>query len=202
MSKQKITRFLQSFVAIPLFATTMPLTGLTSVPVSSVVLSQDNSVFEAHLLTPEEAQIRKEHALKIDAFFKSINSPLVGYGKKFVDEAEKNELPWDLLPSLITQESTAYRNICKNPVATFNGFGWGSCKIGFKSIDESIEVVAWNLGGNNPNTSAHYDNKTVDEILKKYNSVNPNYTKNIKKIMKMIDSVKINTENKDNSNNQ
>ena len=48
-------------------------------------------------------------------------------------------------------------------------------------------MVSASLGGNDDNTDHHYAGKTTIEKLKKYNSVNPNYTKKIITIMKMID---------------
>ena len=104
---------------------------------------------------------------------------------KFVLEAEKNDIDWRLLPAIAMRESTGGKQACKK--ADNSVFGYGSCKISFKSIDDSIEVVAKSLGGNNPNTARHYDGKTTVQILKKYNSVIPSYTKQVVKLMNMID---------------
>ena len=61
-------------------------------------------------------------------------------------------------------------------------------KIGFSSINEAIETVGRNLGGNNPNTDHHYADKTVKEILQKYNppSIVPNYAEKVIRIMNKI----------------
>jgi len=105
-----------------------------------------------------------------------------------VEEADKNNIDWRLLIAIAGRETTFGRNMCKNPKAQNNPFGWGSCKIGFKSIDESIEKVSASLGGNSEGTAHHYTNKTTLQILRKYNSVIPNYPKEVERIMKMIDA--------------
>ncbi len=71
---------------------------------------------------------------------------------------------------------------------TYNLFGWGSCKIGFDSYGDAIRIVAWNLGGNNPNTDQHYENKTTVQILDKYNppSIVPKYKQKVMGVMEKI----------------
>lgn len=132
----------------------------------------------------EEEAERKEKAELVDNFFESYEAPLEGHGMKFVLEAEKNDIDWRLLPAIAMRESTGGKHACKK--VSNSVFGYGSCKMSFNSIDESIEVVAKSLGGNNPNTASHYDDKTTLQILKKYNSVIPTYSKEVVKIMKNI----------------
>jgi hypothetical protein len=184
MNKQKVNQFLQSFIAIPMLAIAVPITGVGSIPSMAAVLDKSTTI-ETSVITPQEEVARKDKAQAIDKFFKSYNAPLEGYGMKFVLEAEKNDIDWRLLPAIAMRESTGGKQACKK--ADNSVFGYGSCKLSFKSIDDSIEVVAKSLGGNNPNTARHYDGKTTVQILKKYNSVIPNYTKQVVKIMNMID---------------
>ena len=160
----------------------MPFSGMgaiTSLDAINSSLTAENSV----IITQEEV-IRKDKADAIDAYFASHDAPLLGHGMKFVLEAEKNDIDYRLLPAIAMRESTGGIHACKRVANSV--FGWGSCKIGFESIDESIEVVARNLGGNNPNTDHHYEDKTIVQILKKYNSVIPNYSKQVIRIMKDI----------------
>jgi Mannosyl-glycoprotein endo-beta-N-acetylglucosaminidase len=164
MQKNKIVRFMNSFVALPLFlTTTLPMTSpatkssvLSFIPQSHIIVKQ----------SPEDIA-RQEHADKIDAYFTSINSPLAGYGMKFVQEAEKNDIEWNLVAGIAMRESTGGIHGCKS--VDNNPFGWASCKIGFDSIEHAIEVVSKNLGGNNPRTAYHYDSKTTRGILQAYN---------------------------------
>lgn len=184
MNKQKIIKFVQSAVAIPMFAVAAPLVGVSPIPSPAVVLSQ-NTVSEASVITTPEANDTKERAAKIDAILAMYNSPLEGYGEKFVEEADKNDIDWRLLVAISGQESTFGRHACKK--ADNSVFGYGSCRINFPSLDDAIEKVSASLGGNNPNTARHYDGKTTAQILRKYNSVIPNYPQKVMKLMKMID---------------
>lgn len=182
MNKQKIISYLNSVIAIPMLAIAMPFSGvgaITGLDAMNSNLAKENSV----IITQEEV-IRQEKADAIDIYFREHNAPLEGHGMKFVLEAEKNDIDYRLLPAIAMRESTGGIHACKK--VTNSVFGWGSCKINFKSIDESIEIVAKNLGGNNPNTDQHYEDKTIVQILKKYNSVIPNYSKQVIRIMKDI----------------
>jgi len=128
-------------------------------------------------------EIREFRALAIDKYFEDRDMPLAGTGMKMVLEAEKNDIDWRLLPAIAVRESTGGKHACKR--ATYNSFGWGSCKINFKSNDSAIETVARNLGGNNPNTDHHYAGKTTKEILQKYNppSIVKHYAEQVMSIM-------------------
>ncbi len=187
MNKKNITKFLQSVVAMPLFAIAMPISGIIA-PIP-VTISQDNAIV-APLITPEEYAIRKEHAKAIDEFFASKNSPLEGYGQEFVREAEKNFIDWRLLPAIAMRESTGGLHACKSDKAPNNNFGWFSCKKGFSSVDESIEYIAMTLGGKNNNAPHYHEDMTTVQILRKYNppSIVRNYSNQVIRIMKMIDS--------------
>ena len=187
MSKQTIIRYLQSIVAIPMLAVALPLTGIHNI--SDTTLVNDNKVETTpSVITTQEKEDLKKKADIIDDFLTSRGSILAGYGSKFVEEAKKNDIDWRLLVSIAGRETTFGRSMCKNSKAPNNPFGWGSCKIGFKSIDESIEKVSASLGGNDENTAHHYDGKTTLQVLRKYNSIIPNYPKEVEKIMKTIDN--------------
>lgn len=140
-----------------------------------------------------EAEILKAKAEAIDAYFAERKMPLEGTGAKMVEEALKNDLDWRLLPAIAARESTGGKFECKR--VSNNAFGWGSCKIGFKSNEEAIEVVAKNLGGNNPKTARHYDDKNTKEILRAYNppSIVPKYAEQVISIMDTIGNEDTNT---------
>ena len=130
--------------------------------------------------------LQKIKADAIDSYFEARRMPLQGMGMKMVIEAEKNELDWRLLAAIAVRESTGGRHECKK--VENNSFGWGSCKIGFKSNEEAIETVARNLGGNNPKTANHYDEKTTKQILQAYNppSIVRRYAEQVISIMNAI----------------
>lgn len=96
---------------------------------------------------------------QVENYFRQRKMPLLPYAKKMVEVADKNGLDWRLLPAISVRESSGGLHMCKN-----NPFGWGSCKIGFKSIDESIDVVGYKLA-NLP----VYKGKTTERKLYYYN---------------------------------
>ncbi len=131
-------------------------------------------------------QEREEKAAKIKAYYEKRNMPLASHAMKMVLEAEKHDVDWRMIPAIAVRESTGGKYACKS--ASYNPFGWGSCRISFKSYDHAIETLAKNLGGNNPNTDHLYDNKTNREILETYNppSVVPTYASEVLAIMQKI----------------
>lgn len=178
--KEKVTQFLRSVVAIPLFAMVVPFSGASAMPDMTKILITNTD--QASVIITQEDQIRKDRAEKIDTYFKG--KPLEGYGMEFVKAAERHDLDWRLLPAIAMRESTGGVYACKK--ADNSVFGYGSCKMSFKSIPESIERVAESLGGNNPNTAHYYDGKTTKQILRKYNSVIKNYPDQVLSIMNKI----------------
>ena len=151
----------------------------------------DSSVGQAEVAIFKAKQSK---ALAIDTYFAKRDMPLKGMGMKMVEEAEKNELDWRLLPAIAVRESTGGKFDCKR--VDFNAFGWGSCKIGFDSNEHSIEIVAKNLGGNNPNTARYYANKNTKEILLAYNppSIVKHYSSQVISIMDAIGEKDVITE--------
>lgn len=195
MEKNNLIRFAQALVFLPVMTLSFTLTGLHGAPASQNVLvekpniSADSTLALNQVSVPEadpEAELRKAKAEAIDAYFRERKMPLMGTGMKMVEEAEKNGLDWRLLAAIAVRESTGGKHACKK-VAN-NAFGWASCKIGFESNEKAIETVAKNLGGNNPNTARHYDDKTTKEILRAYNppSIVPRYAEQVMAIMNVM----------------
>jgi len=199
MKKNNLIRFLQSLVFLPVITIALPFgtaynTGINSGISQNILAQQLNSSSFGTLAINQVVDLKEElnervkiqKAESIDAYFAERDMPLEGTGMKMVEEAEKNGLDWRLLPAIAIRESTGGKNDCKK--VSNNAFGWGSCKIGFKSNEEAIEVVARNLGGNNPKTAHHYDEKTTKGILHAYNppSIVPRYAEQVMSIMKNI----------------
>ena len=145
-----------------------------------------NGLLAFNQVVDQKAITLKAKAEAIDSYFKEHDMPLAGMGMKMVEEAEKNDLDWRLLAAIAVRESTGGKFDCIK--VDNNPFGWGSCKIGFNSNEEAIETVARNLGGNNPSTAKHYNEKTTKQILRAYNppSVVPRYAEQVIKIMSDI----------------
>ena len=195
MKNNNLIRFVQSLVLLPVITASFPFSGISNANLSQDVLVKKVNIEAKGLVTlnkvadPEagpSSQVLKARAEAIDAYFAERDMPLKGMGEKMVEEALKNDLDWRLLPAIAVRESTGGKFECKK--VPNNPFGWGSCKIGFKSNEQAIETVARNLGGNNPNTARHYDEKTVIEILRAYNppSVVPRYAEQVIAIMDII----------------
>lgn len=161
IQKGFIQNTLHSFVALPLLVSS--ITGINPGALEVVNSFGDSSIEEGisvDMLSSTEAQ-------KIDTYFKDKNMPLAGYGEVFVREARKNNLDPFLVAAISVRESTGGRHACKSVTHSF--LGWGSCKINFESPEKAIEIVSWNLGGNNPKTASYYADKSTKEILKTYN---------------------------------
>ena len=183
----------------------LPMVSMTGVPMGpitqgaiSMVSSTESALSqkttdEAPAINSEGAEVvnLEAKAEAIDAYFRDRGMPLAGYGKKMVIEAEKNGLDWRLLAAISVRESTGGKFACKS--VTYSSFGWGSCKINFKSHDAEIETIARNLGGNNPNTAHHYEDKTTLQILRAYNppSIVPRYGEQVIHIMDTISDVNL-----------
>ncbi len=160
--------------------------NMGSISQAVVNVSNTPSVVSEKQNIEAEVVDQKAKADAIDAYFKNHAMPLAGTGMTMVLEAQKNDIDWRLLPAIAVRESTGGQHACKK--ATHNSFGWGSCKVSFKSNEQAIETVARNLGGNNPKTSHHYDDKTTKEILHAYNppSIVPRYAEQVMSIMDTI----------------
>ena len=207
MKNQKLIQFVHSLVLLPIITVsgvTIDQSSIGPLPESAPSVVQNPSGYQTAFLQRfnmgndvlasnkdeeekverEEARIKKAEA--IDTYFKMYDMPLYGTGMKMVLEAEKNGIDWRLLPAIAVRESTGGKYACKRVTNSF--FGWGSCKINFKSTEQAIEVVAHNLGGNNPNTDHYYAGKNTKEILQKYNppSIVKNYATQVMNIMDAI----------------
>jgi hypothetical protein len=185
MKKTKTIRFVESFIILPIMTVTIPFGNIPGSGAANVV-NQPQVAFTAPAVATQVDPTLKLEGDAIDAYFAAHDMPLEGTGLKMAQEADANDLDWRLLPAIAVRESTGGKFDCKK--AENNPFGWGSCKISFKSLDETIETVAKNLGGNNPNTARHYDNKTTKQILNAYNppSIVPRYTQQVMAIMNAI----------------
>lgn len=197
---KKLIRLLESF-AILVAVISMPLGGLLGPSMKAdadldispnVVLAQQN--IDPINLTAED-KVKKQdlekvamlelQAKTIDAYFTARNMPLKGKGMKFALEAYNNDLDWRLLPAIAVRESTGGKHACTS--VPNSHLGYGGCKFGFKSTDYEIEVVSRSLGGRDKKTQHHYpENSTTVKILKKYNSVIPNYANEVISVMNAI----------------
>jgi hypothetical protein len=197
MLKKQTLRFLQSLVFVPLMATVInagPIGSNRTDDTNIALSSQSNNISQAinsgALSILENSRFFTQDALtamrakKIDVYFRGRGLPLAGFGRKMVQEAARNGIDWRIMPAIAMRESTGGKFACET--ASFNPFGWGSCKISFKSYDEAIETIARNLGGNNSKTASYYDGE-LTEVLDNYNGrAVDGYSDQVIAIMKKI----------------
>ena len=163
--------------------------GTIMLPTARVSMTEQNGPL-IETITDNQQKERIDTAKKIDTYFATRDMPLEGTGMKMVIEAEKNDIDPYLIAAIAVRESTGGKHQCKSQASLgkVNPFGWGGCKLGFESYDHAIETVARNLGGNNPKTAHHYDDKSTIEILEAYNprTVVATYPEQVVKIMNTI----------------
>ena len=191
MHLKKIAQPLQIFAVLPILTANFVLPGqLAYMPNGAptvVVSATDQNGPLLKRETDNQQKLKDEQARKIDKYFADRKLPLEGYGKTFVEEAEANGLPWNLLAAQGMIESTGCKFIIPN---TNNCFGWASGKTKFKSIDEAIAVISFHLGGNHAVTERYYKDKDIDGILAAYNppKIAPDYNRKVKKVMALIEN--------------
>lgn len=85
-------------------------------------------------------------AEKINSVFRKYKCPLEGLGDAFVEEADKNDIPWYLVASIAFQESSCGKNVpTVEGVSSYNAWGYavyGSNVHTFDNWVEGIEVVS------------------------------------------------------------
>jgi hypothetical protein len=187
----KTNTIFKSFIVVPMIATSLSVNTMTTSMSALVAQIPGVATKEVASIKTPEQQLREEHAAKIDAYYTKYDMPLAGYGMKMVLEAEKHDIDWRMIPAISIRESTGGIHACKS--VKYSAFGFGSCKINFKSYDDAIEILATNLGGDNPNTTSYYDGKTNRQILRTYNppSVIPKYADEVLAIMNKIENTEI-----------
>ena len=110
--------------------------------ISNAVLgNREKEVIESYF--QKEVENNREDKIEaLEDFFGSLNSPLEGNAKTFVDVADRYGLDYKLLPAIACMESSCGRKLIEG---SYNPFGWGiygKNAIYFKSYDEAIETVA------------------------------------------------------------
>lgn len=161
-----------------MITTFLSIVSVTSnINISDMKLSQPTAI----------VAVADTRAERIDAYFAARDMPLAGYGAEFVAAADTYDLDWRLLPAIGVRESSGGKRLMNN-----NPFGWGSARIAFEDFSEAIDVVAWNLAGENPNTARYYGDADIETILYYYNgSVEPPYIGEVIHIMDMFENTPV-----------
>ena len=153
------------------------------------VYFQERSILFAYFRAPivpptayaEDRSDNEREAAAIERYMQDRSMPLAKYSALMVEKAHEHSIDWRLLPAIAIRESSGGKFACGN-----NPFGWASCKTNFNSIEEAINVVAWNLGGHNPNTAVYYQGETAEKLQSYNGAVIPRYPAEVMRIMERI----------------
>lgn len=124
---------------------------------SELYLFKQNTTFKPYYIDAR--------ALVLDKYFEKNNSPLFGYGAKFVESCDKYKAPYDctFLPAIAYVET----QLCTKGISLKqnNCWGWGGSgenRIIFSSLDSAIETITRGMvngyGSNNLNYPERYVN--------------------------------------------
>lgn len=187
---KKLAKYLHSFIAIPILAFSLPTVNLPS-GITMNFTSKLNT--DTVIVEDNTSAIAEYRAELIDSYFADKGLPMAGYGKDFVESADKYNIDWRLLPAIAMRESTGGKFACGGKLsAEWNPWGWNSCKgDGFSSMEVSIETLAKHISGNHERTKSYYHGKDTKKILETYNppSVVPTYAGEVMRIMSKISPV-------------
>ncbi len=185
----KLNKLVHSFIAIPILAFSLPSVSLPSGMMMNFTYQSNIGTTVEEDNTSKNVEYRAD---LIDSYFASKELPLAGYGKEFVEAADKYEIDWRLLPALAMRESTGGKFACGGKLsAEWNPWGWNSCKgNGFESMEQSIDALAQHISGNHERTARYYKKSqgNVKAILQTYNppSVVATYAQEVMSIMDKI----------------
>jgi hypothetical protein len=115
---------------------------------------------------------RDPRELRLERYFADKDAPAQSYARDFIRAADRHNLDWRLLPSIAFVESTGGKAYKNN-----NMFGWANGDIRFRSVRDSIHIIAERLAN-----SHYYKNKNLDGILYTYNPI-PGYRERVKEVM-------------------
>lgn len=121
-----------TFITAAIFPTTVQASAKTSAP--SAILAGLHTQLPTTSVVDNRAQILR-------AYLESYNSPIAPHAATFVQEADKHDLDWKLVPAITGLESYFGQMI---PPNSNNGWGYGVYGNNvryFASWDEGIEVV-------------------------------------------------------------
>lgn len=120
----------------------------------------------------------------LKSFFRKYNSPLYDYADVIIENADKYQFDYRLLPAIAMQES----NLCKYiPEDSYNCWGWGiygDIVTKFTSYPEAIETVSRGIKN-------HYIDKglvTASSIMAKYTpSSNGSWAYGVNTFLRMLE---------------
>jgi hypothetical protein len=163
--------FLSAYLgAIPLFLLFLVLFSLSIKYQSNGYVSRQAHQPQFQALPGEtttsavEVETTDARIKALENFFGQYDSPLKGHARMIVEEADKNNIDYRLLPGIAMQESTLCKRIIKNSYNCW-GFGiYGKKVTRFENYEQAIKVISSTL-------SKKYIQKgytNPEEIVQKY----------------------------------
>ncbi len=114
------------------------LTFSKGVALATEPASQSSAAFaEVSLQKPAD-----QRTAYLQSYLERYDSPLAPFAKDFVEQADKYQLDWKLLPAIAGLESGFGKNI---PAYSYNAWGWGiygNSTLRFNSWPEAIETIS------------------------------------------------------------
>lgn len=124
----------------------------------------------------EERQAVDYRIEKLESFLKVYNCPQPYYSEVYLEAADKYNLDYRLLPVISVKESGCGKQVFRN-----NNW-WGYGDVHFASIEEGIFFITQQLS-----EGKYYKNKSLEDKLKKYNSINKDYPAHAAMLMQQIE---------------
>src|SRR3989344_7368881 len=98
--QKKLSRYVHSFLILPIMAFSIPGTGF-EMPKENFVNIPFIQMNNGNLKDADNHSLSLEYrAAMIDSYFAERDLPLAGYGKVFVKAADANNISWTLLPTI------------------------------------------------------------------------------------------------------
>jgi len=138
-------------------------------------------------VTENSAQMKKGEDTKTDtrklilkSFLDKKQSPLTNYTEKIIQESDKNNLDWRLIPAITGVESSFGKRI---PYNSYNAYGWANGNYSFNSWDNSIEIVSDTLNNKYVKRGA----RKITSIAKRYAPPSPTWASKVIYFVNQID---------------
>jgi hypothetical protein len=141
-----VTWFVSS-VVVSIFSLIVLITTFTT---GNVISNLKYSVYASKPLvlgtSTSDLEFENGRAETIDKVFEKYNCPMKNLGEKFVEEADKNNIPFWVVPAIAFQESTCGKKTPKKGgVESYNAYGygvWGDNVTMFDDWEHGIEVMS------------------------------------------------------------
>jgi hypothetical protein len=126
--------------------------------------------------------------IQLEAFLRTYNSPMANDAAAFVEQADKYNLDWKLIPAIAGLESTFGKFVPQN---SYNPFGWGipsgaNSGIAFTSWEHAIATVSEGIRNRYMNRGL----TTIEKIGNVY-AASPTWSTRVRYFMNEIDNYEV-----------